>query len=135
VDIEMTHRAASPTLPLSQHSCADLAARNNGTRYRGEKVVPVHEISPYSPLHFGAARRYEYHTGDDFTVIKFAGSNGTEQWRQVINGTANGSDQALAVAVDAAGNVVATGQTNNTDTLGDFTVVKLRGANGGDFAP
>jgi hypothetical protein len=38
-------------------------------------------------------------TGRDFTVIKFDGTSGTELWRQVINGTANREDEALAVAV------------------------------------
>jgi uncharacterized delta-60 repeat protein len=74
-------------------------------------------------------------TGSDFTVIKFSGSNGTEQWRQVFNGTADGSDQALAVTVDALGDVVAAGKTSNTDTSDDFTVVKLRGTDGSDFGP
>jgi NHL repeat len=32
-------------------------------------------------------------------VIKFNGAQGTERWRQVIDGTASGEDQALAVAV------------------------------------
>jgi hypothetical protein len=30
-------------------------------------------------------------------VIKFNGVSGAELWRQAINGTANGGDQALAV--------------------------------------
>ncbi len=66
----------------------------------------------------------------DFTVVKFSGADGTELWRQVINGTANDNDEALAVAVDAAGNVVAAGRTRNTATLGDFAVVKFSGIDG-----
>ena len=69
-------------------------------------------------------------TGSDFTVIKFDGASGAELWRQVINGTANGGDQALAVRADVAGDVVAVGFTRNSDTLDDFTVVKLSGADG-----
>ncbi len=64
----------------------------------------------------------------DFTVIKFDGANGAELWRRAINSTANGFDQALAVAVDTAGDVVATGETN-----GDFTVVKFDGASGAEL--
>ena len=69
-------------------------------------------------------------TGSDFTVIKFDGARGAELWRQVINGTANAEDQALAVRADAAGDVVAAGFTRNSDTLDDFTVIKLSGVDG-----
>jgi uncharacterized delta-60 repeat protein len=69
-------------------------------------------------------------TGNDFTVVKFDGANGAELWRRAINGTANDSDQALAVAVDGVGDVVAAGITVNTGTGRDFTVIKLDGASG-----
>ena len=69
-------------------------------------------------------------SGSDFTVIKFDGASGAELWRQVINGTANAGDQALAVRADVAGNVVAVGFIRNSDTLDDFTIVKLSGIDG-----
>ena len=70
-------------------------------------------------------------TGDDFMVVKLDGRTGKERWRRVISGTAKASwDMAAAVAVDAAGNVVAVGRTDNADTSKDFTVVKLRGSDG-----
>jgi len=69
-------------------------------------------------------------TRRDFTVVKFGGASGAERWRQVINGTANGFDEARAVTVDAAGNVVAAGSTENTGTLDDFTVIKFDGSSG-----
>jgi hypothetical protein len=43
----------------------------------------------------------------DFTAVKFDGVSGTELWRRVISGTANGDNEALAVTVDSAGDVVA----------------------------
>ena len=71
-----------------------------------------------------AAGNGDYNTGtfSDFTVIKFSGVNGNELWRQVINGTTNDYDWAGAVAVDAAGRVVAAGRIGH-----DFAVVKLTG--------
>jgi hypothetical protein len=69
----------------------------------------------------------------DFTVIKFEGVSGNELWRQVINGSANGSDEVHGIAVDSAGDVIAAGRTENAGTLVDFTVVKLRKENGSDF--
>lgn len=69
-------------------------------------------------------------TGVNFTVIKFNGVTGAELWRQVIRGTANGNDQANALAIDVAGNVFAVGSLWNLDTSLDFTVIKFNGANG-----
>jgi hypothetical protein len=75
-------------------------------------------------------------TGDDFTVVKLDGRTGNERWRRVISGTAKASwDTAAAVAVDAAGNVVAVGRTDNAGTSFDFTVVKLRGSDGQLYRP
>jgi Putative Ig domain/PQQ-like domain len=75
------------------------------------------------------------YTSHNFTVVKFEGVSGAELWRKDIHG--NGTDgyynQANAVAVDAAGNVVAAGMTGNTETGPDFTVVKLSGMNGAEF--
>jgi len=69
-------------------------------------------------------------TGNDFTVIKFDGKTGRELWRQVINGTANDDDRALAVSVDTFGDVVAAGYITNTGSGNDFTVVKFDGITG-----
>jgi len=80
-----------------------------------------------------AGRTTNTGTFEDFTVIKFDGASGAVLWSQTINGTANSSDEASAVAVDGAGNVVAAGFTQNIGTGPDFTVVKLRGIDGGDF--
>jgi hypothetical protein len=69
-------------------------------------------------------------SGLDFTVVKLAGASGTEHWRYVFNGPANGDDQAYAVAVDGAGDVLAAGATQTPGTSTDFTVVKLAGSSG-----
>ncbi len=59
--------------------------------------------------------------------------SGAWAWQVNINGTANCRDHSLAVAVDAAGDVVAAGSTTDTGTFEDFTVVKLSGIDGSDF--
>lgn len=64
-------------------------------------------------------------TDSDFTVLKLDGANGAERWRRMINGTANGFDRANAVAVDAAGDVVAAGMIIDAGGAGGFTVLKL----------
>src|SRR5262249_35819825 len=71
---------------------------------------------------------------DDFTVIKFSGIDGSELWRQVINGSAaNSLDQALAITVDSAGDVIAAGLTDYTGTGLAFTVIKFSGLNGAEL--
>jgi uncharacterized delta-60 repeat protein len=68
---------------------------------------------------------------DDFAVVKLDGKTGSELWQQVIKGSANTFDFALAVTVDAAGNVVAAGRTENIPfSRRDFTVAKLDGTTG-----
>ena len=62
-------------------------------------------------------------TSGDFTVVKFDGLTGAELWRQVLNGTGNGFDSAIAVAIDAAGNVAAVGSIGSA--LSDATEGEL----------
>ncbi|HJQ84680.1 MAG TPA: hypothetical protein VKA21_11415 [Candidatus Binatia bacterium] len=65
-------------------------------------------------------------TGKNFTVAKLAGSDGHELWRRTIAGTnATGFDEALAVAVDAAGNVIAAGFVFDTGPMQQLAVVKF----------
>lgn len=70
-------------------------------------------------------------TSLDFTVVKLAGGSGAELWRRSIAGTTGGGvDQALAVAVDPAGDVAAAGFSQNAGTAFDLTVVRLSGSTG-----
>src|SRR5262249_37886060 len=58
-----------------------------------------------------------------------SGIDGTELWRQVINGVGGGIDDlAVAVTMDGAGDVVASGKVS-----GDFMVVKFSGADGAEL--
>lgn len=65
-----------------------------------------------------------------FTVGKVAETNGAEAWRQTIKGTWREEGEAKAVAVDAAGDVLAVGDVDNISTASDSIVVKLSGATG-----
>ena len=69
-----------------------------------------------------------------FTVLKFDGATGSEQRRQVLPAGFVGVSfiGAHAVTVDASGDVVAAGGISSETSI-DFTVVKLRGIDGGDF--
>ena len=59
--------------------------------------------------------------GHDFTATKLTAAGGTV-WQRSIDGSLNGTDEAYAVAVDPNLNVAVAGMTENTNTLGDFTV-------------
>ena len=54
-------------------------------------------------------------------------------WQTNVKGTANDNDEARAVAVDSAGNVVAAGFTKNAGTGQDFTVIKFSRLNGAEL--
>jgi hypothetical protein len=64
---------------------------------------------------------------------RFAGTSGAEIWRHTLNGSANDEESAYAVAVDAAGDVVAVGDTMDAANGRDFTVVKLAGGTGAEL--
>ncbi|HJQ84151.1 MAG TPA: hypothetical protein VKA21_08750 [Candidatus Binatia bacterium] len=83
-----------------------------------------------------AGQMVETGTGANFAVVKLAGADGSETWRRAIAGTlgasAAPSNEALAVAVDATGDVAAAGRLVNVGPKRNFAVVKLSGADGSE---
>jgi len=74
-------------------------------------------------------------TGRDYYTAKYAAADGALLWEKLYNGTANGYDQASAVAVDGSGNVVVTGSSaSGGDSLGnsifDYYTAKYASADG-----
>ncbi len=67
---------------------------------------------------------YDYHT------IKYASASGAVIWEQRYNGSGNGDDQAEAVAVDRANNVVVTGFSLSKFGNLDFYTAKYAAKNG-----
>lgn len=62
-------------------------------------------------------------TGLDFTTIKYR-ANGDTAWLRRYNGPANGSDQALALAVTTAGDIYVTGASPDAASDMDYATVK-----------
>jgi hypothetical protein len=65
----------------------------------------------------------------DHYTAKYAAVDGTPLWERRYNGTADGNDEANAVAVDLDGNVVMTGNSYN-GTNSDFYTAKYAAADG-----
>lgn len=73
----------------------------------------------------------------DFAVAKVDGSTGAELWRRVIDGgetdpNADRRDEAQAVLVDAAGDVIAGGWLRKPGIGLTFTVIKFAGVTGAE---
>jgi uncharacterized delta-60 repeat protein len=85
-------------------------------------------------------------TKDDYATIK-VNSAGVIQWIARYNGTANGVDHPIAIALDKSNNVYVTGQSYSSDGTYDFATVKYNssgveqwnarynGSGGGDDRP
>jgi cysteine-rich repeat protein len=72
----------------------------------------------------------------DFGVIALDATTGGELWRYTVDGTAIGDadqDDAFAVAVDAAGDVLAVGRLSHSANDDDLIAVKLAGATGAEL--
>jgi hypothetical protein len=62
-------------------------------------------------------------TGYDYATIKY-GASGAQLWVDRYNGPGNGSDAALATAIDASGNAYATGQSAGSSGDYDYATIK-----------
>jgi len=62
-------------------------------------------------------------TSKDYATIKYNAS-GFEQWVARYSGPGSGDDQAIALEVDAAGNVYVTGCSVGSFTYGDYATIK-----------
>lgn len=63
----------------------------------------------------------------DFVVVKL-NSTGTQVWRAELDGTGGGPDEALAIAVNASGDVYVAGFARSANTGTDFLTVRYNSA-------
>jgi len=71
-------------------------------------------------------------TDDDLVVVKLDGITKVEKWSRVIDGANSNDDDASAVAIDLAGNVVVVGSIRNAGSGRDLTVLLLDGVSGAE---
>jgi uncharacterized delta-60 repeat protein len=60
---------------------------------------------------------------NNYSTVKY-NSSGTQMWNQLYNGTANLSDGANAIAIDASGNVIVAGNSHGLATQRDGVAIK-----------
>lgn len=66
-------------------------------------------------------------SGNDYATIKYSNA-GVLLWTQRYNGPGNGGDSAIALAVDASGNVIVTGNSQANPNNTDFATIKYSSA-------
>ena len=70
---------------------------------------------------------YDPLTSSDYATIKYD-ANGNQLWAARYNGPDNLDDWAVALAVDASGNVYVTGESFGASTSGDYATIKYDAA-------
>lgn len=63
-------------------------------------------------------------TNNDFLTVRLKLTDGSQSWLTRFNGTANNSDQARSMAVDAIGNIYVTGESKGSGTGSDYSTIK-----------
>lgn len=78
---------------------------------------------------------FSYQAGgnSDYATVKYTPS-GIEEWSMRYNGTGNNIDEAVAIAIDASGNVYVTGRSYRTTTGMDYTTIKYNSSGGEEWA-
>lgn len=69
-------------------------------------------------------------TNGDYLTIKYSGLDGSQLWLRRYTGVSTGFDGAVAIAVDAADDVVVTGRSSGTQIGYDYATIKYRGTDG-----
>jgi len=62
----------------------------------------------------------------DYVTIKYDTDNGDELWLQRYNGSNNGYDNAVAMALDSKGNVYVAGECEYTNDLVDYYILRYK---------
>jgi hypothetical protein len=88
---------------------------------KGHKVIADNDGHVYV---VGYVNPYGTGTLYDYVTIKYDSETGDTVWARTYNGTADSSDIARDIEVDASGNVYVTGSCRNTGTMTDIVTIK-----------
>ncbi len=107
------------------------ARYNNGAINKRDAGYAI-GVSPAGDVVYIAGETDDGATKTDFLVVAYDAVTGAQLWFATYNSASNKIDKAYALAVDAAGNVVVTGESDGGVTKIDYATVKYTGgASGG----
>jgi len=109
------------TIKYNSSGLQQWVARYNGAENRDDRALALAVDASGNVYVTGVSR--ESIINEDYATIKY-NSSGVQQWVARYNGPRNSTDQATALALDAAGNVYVTGQSADPNTLSDYVTIK-----------
>ena len=109
------------TLKYNSAGVEKWVARYNGPANSSDYAVSI--TADNSGNVFVTGQSYGIGTHVDYATIKY-NSAGEEQWVNRYNGTANYTDNAVAMDLDHSGNIYVTGNSYDTLTSSDYTTIK-----------
>jgi len=106
------------------------ARYNNGTVNKKEAGYAI-GLSPAGDYVYIAGETDAGTNKNDYLIVAYATSDGSQQWATTYNGPSNKVDKAYALVVDNSGNVIVTGESDGGITKTDYATIKLTGGAGG----
>jgi hypothetical protein len=94
---------------------------SGGWNDEGQKVIAGNDGYVYVT---GDANQFSSGSIKNYVTIKYYAIDGDTAWVRTYNGSADSSDQARDMEVDASGNVYVTGSSRGVGTLNDILTVK-----------
>ncbi len=73
---------------------------------------------------YASGSSYSSSSNYDFMTVRYDGITGTRVWITKFNGTANNTDQAKRINVDAGGNIYVSGDSKGAGTGSDYSTIK-----------
>jgi len=73
---------------------------------------------------YACGSTYSSTSNYDFLTVRYDGTTGARIWATKFNGTANNTDQAKRISVDAGGNVYVSGDSKGAGTGSDYSTIK-----------
>lgn len=96
----------------------------NGSDFSGDEVTAI-AVDKFSNVYVTGFANGNG-TGNDILTIKLT-TNGDTVWTKIYNHTSNEDDNAYSIAVDTAGNVFVTGESdNNASSIDNYNYVTIK---------
>ena len=115
--------SAFPLTVLAETVTEEWAKRYNGSANGYDQAAAIAVDGAGNVYVTGGSYRGEVHYNYDYLTVKYD-SNGNELWATTYNGPGNTRNWANAIAVDDAGNVYVTGESDGGEFNFDYATIK-----------